>query len=65
MLTPTDLRQASVKEAQKMPFSNPSMQALQSQLTAVHASVMGTDESRTQIWFQIWSTSVMQGPLSL
>jgi Helitron helicase-like domain at N-terminus len=26
---------------------------------------MGTDESCTQIWSQIWSTSVMQGPPSL
>lgn len=34
-LMPADLRQASVEEAQKLPFSNPSVQALRSQLTAV------------------------------
>ena len=65
MLMAADLRQVSVKVAQKLSFSNPSMQALQSQLLAVQASVMGTNESHTQIQSQIWSTSVMHGPLSL
>jgi hypothetical protein len=64
-LTSADLKRASAEETRRVPFSNPSVRALRTQLTAVRSNVMGTDESRTQIRSKIWSTTVVKGPPSL
>ncbi|KAF8224007.1 hypothetical protein L208DRAFT_1313974, partial [Tricholoma matsutake] len=60
-----DLKQASAKETGRVPFSNPAVRALRSEITAVRSNVMGTDKSWTQIRSKIWSTMVMKGPPSL
>ena len=64
-LTPKDLMIASGEESRKIPFSNPIVKALRSQITAMRAKVMGTDESRVQIRSQIKGMCVMKGPPSL
>lgn len=65
MLKPADLLKASAEEARRVPFSNPSVQALRSQITAVRANVQGTDESRKSIRTKIWSATVMLNPPNL
>jgi hypothetical protein len=64
-LTPKDLEVASGEESRKVPFSNPTVKALHSQLSAVRAKVMGTDESRIKIRAQIKGMNIMKGPPSL
>ena len=64
-LTPQDLLTASGEEARKVPFSNPVVKSLRSQLTALRTKVMGTDESRVKIRGQIKGMCVMKGPPSL
>lgn len=44
-LTPQDLIKASQEETRKVRFSNPAVQALRDQLSAVRTRVKGTDES--------------------
>ena len=53
-LKPNDLVKASQEETRRAPFSNPAVQALRTQLTAVRAKVQGTDESRRTIRSKIW-----------
>ena len=65
MLKPADLLKASAEEAHRVPFSNPSVQALRSQITAVRANVQGTDESRKSIRTKIWSATVILNPPNL
>jgi len=65
MLKPSDLVTASAEESRCAPFSNPSVQALRTQLTAVRSHVQGTDESRKNIRSKVWGTTVMQSPPSL
>ena len=65
MLKPADLLKASAEEAHHVPFSNPSVQALRSQITAVRANVQGTDESRKIIRTKIWSATVILNPPNL
>lgn len=64
-LKPSDLLKASREETQRIPFSNPAIQALRSQLKAVRVRVTGTDESRTSIRGKIWGTTVMLNPPSI
>ncbi|KAF8231595.1 hypothetical protein L208DRAFT_1046197, partial [Tricholoma matsutake] len=61
-LSSSDLKCASAEETHRVPFSNPDVRVLRSQLTAVRANIMGTDESQTQIRSKIWSTAVVKGP---
>jgi hypothetical protein len=64
-LTAHDLNVASGEESRKVPFSNPVVKALRSQLSSVRAKVMGTDESRIKIRSQIRGMSMIKGPPSL
>jgi Helitron helicase-like domain at N-terminus len=64
-LTPKDLEIVSSEESRKIPFSNPTVRALRSQLSAVRAKVMGTDESRIKICAQIKGMNTIKGPPSL
>ena len=64
-LTPQDLLIASGEECRKVPFSNPTVKALRSQLSALRTKVMGTDESRIKIRGQIKGMCIMKGPPSL
>jgi hypothetical protein len=64
-LTPRDLNIASGEESRKVPFSNPVVRALRSQLSALRTKVVGTDESRIKIRGQIKGMNVMKGPPSL
>ena len=64
-LTPDDLFNAAREEANKIPFTNPTVKDLRKHLSAIRAKVMGTDESRVKIRAQIWSTTVRCGPPSL
>lgn len=65
ILKPADLLKASTEEARRAPFSNPSVQALWSQITAVRANVQGTDESQKSIRTRIWGATVIQNPPNL
>lgn len=56
---------ASGEESRKVLFSNPTVRALHSQLSAVWAKVMGTDESRIKIHAQIKGMNTIKGPPSL
>lgn len=60
-----DLRKASGEETPRVHFSDPGMQSLRSQLSAIHAKVQGTDESRTSVCAKIWSTTLLINPLSI
>lgn len=53
------------EEKQKSPFTNPAVQALRTQLSAVRAKVPGTDESRQTLRSKIWSTNVVFNPPNL
>jgi hypothetical protein len=64
-LTPKDLMIASGEENRKVPFSNPTVKALRSQISGLRTKVMGTDESRIKIRGQIKGMCVMKGPPSL
>jgi hypothetical protein len=64
-LTPQDLLITSSEESRKVPFSNPTVKSLRSQLTALQTKVMGTDESRVKIRGQIKGMCIMKGPPSL
>ena len=64
-LTPQDLLVASGEESRKVPFSNPTVKALRSQLTTLRTKVMGTNESRVKIRGQIKGMCMMKGPPSL
>lgn len=64
-LTPQDLLIASAEETRRVAFSNPAVQSLRTNLTAMRARVPGTDESRKIMRSQIWSMSVMHNPPSL
>ncbi len=65
MLKPKDLLLASRQEKHKTPFTNPAVQALRTELTAVRSKVPGTDESRRTLRSKIWSTNVMFNPPNL
>ncbi len=56
---------ASKQEKRKTPFTNPAVQALRTELTAIRSKVPGTDESRRTLWSKIWSTNVMFNPPNL
>lgn len=64
-LKPKDLLLASRQEKCKTPFTNPAVQALRTELTAVRSKVPGTDESRRTLRSKIWSTNVMFNPPNL
>ena len=64
-LSVADLKKASGEETRRVCFSNPGVQSLRSQLSAVRAKVQGTDESRTSIRAQIWSTTLLKNPPSI
>ncbi|SJL05062.1 uncharacterized protein ARMOST_08434 [Armillaria ostoyae] len=64
-LKPKDLLLASKQEKRKTPFTNPAVQALRTELTAVRSKVPGTDESRRTLRSKIWSTNVMFNPPNL
>ena len=64
-LKPNDLVKASQEETRHAPFSNPAVQALRTQLTAVRAKVQGMDESRRTIRSKIWGMTVMFNPPTL
>ncbi|KAJ3521770.1 hypothetical protein NMY22_g12176 [Coprinellus aureogranulatus] len=62
-LTVKDFVKAVEEESRKVPFSNPAIRALRSQMTAIRARVTGTDESRHSIRGKVWSTNtIFNGP---
>ena len=48
-----------------MPFSNPAVCALRSQLSTVKTKVQGSDESRISVRGKIWGTNLLHNPPSL
>ena len=64
-LTPDDLTKASREETRGVPFSNPVVRALRSQLSAVKRRVQGSDESRISIRGKIWGTNLLHNPPSV
>ena len=61
-LTADDLTKASIEETRGVPFSNPAVRALRSQLKAVKTKVQGSDESRISIRGKIWGTNLLHNP---
>ena len=64
-LTPDDLTKASHEETRGIPFSNPVVRALHSQLSAVKMRVQGSDKSRISIRGKIWGTNLLHNPPSI
>ncbi|RDB27295.1 ATP-dependent DNA helicase PIF1 [Hypsizygus marmoreus] len=64
-LKPSDLLEASREEHRRVPFSNPAVQVLRTNLTAIRGRIPGTDESRTSIRSKIWGSTVMHNPPNL
>ena len=64
-ITADDLTKASQEETRGVPFSNPAVRTLRSQLSAVKTKVQGSDESRMSIRGKIWGTSLLHNPPSL
>jgi hypothetical protein len=64
-ITAGDLLKASVEETRGVPFSNPAVRTLRSQLKAVKTKVQGSDESRLSIRGKIWGTNLIHNPPSL
>lgn len=64
-LTTEDLTRASREETRGVPFSNPVVRALRSQLSAVKTKVQGSDESRLSIRGKIWGTNLLHNPPSV
>jgi Helitron helicase-like domain at N-terminus len=60
-----DLVKASQEETRGVPFSNPAVRVLRSQLSAVKTKVQGSDESRISIRSKIWGTNLLHNPPSL
>ena len=61
-LKPQDFIKASQEETCKVKFSNPAVQALRDQLSAVRKRVKGTDESRQHVRSKIWGTNLIFNP---
>ena len=64
-ITASDLTEASKEETHSVPFSNPAVQILRSQLSAVKTKVQGLDESHNLIRSKIWGTNLLHNPPSL
>ncbi|KAF8803427.1 hypothetical protein BYT27DRAFT_7214734 [Phlegmacium glaucopus] len=64
-ITAGDLTKASQEETRGVPFSNPAVRILRSQLSAVKTKVQGSDESRNSIRSKIWGTNLLHNPPSL
>ena len=64
-ITAHDLTKASQEEMCSVPFSNPAVQILHSQLSAVKTKVQGSDKSRISIRSKIWGTNLLHNPPSL
>jgi hypothetical protein len=64
-ITASDLTQASKEETRGVPFSNPAVRFLRSQLSAVKTKVQGSDESRISVRGKIWGTNLLHNPPSL
>ena len=64
-ITADDLTKASREETRGVPFSNPAIRALRSQLSAVKSKVPGSDESRVSLRGKIWGTNLIHNPPSL
>jgi hypothetical protein len=60
-----DLVKASQEETRGVPFSNPAVRILRSQLSAVKTKVQGSDESRVSIRSKIWGTNLLHNPPNL
>ena len=64
-ITADDLTKASKEETRGVPFSNPAVRTLRSQLSAVKTKVQGSDESRISIRGKIWGTNLIHNPPSI
>ena len=64
-ITAEDLTKASKEETRGVPFSNPAVCHLRSQLSAVKTKVQGSDESRISVRGKIWGTNLLHNPPSL
>ena len=64
-VTADDLFKASKEETRGVPFSNPAVRVLRSQLSAVRTKVQGSDESRVSLRGKIWGTNLIHNPPSL
>jgi hypothetical protein len=64
-ITADDLTKASQEETRGVPFSNPAVRILRSQLSAVKTKVQGSDESRISLRSKIWGTNLLHNPPSL
>ncbi|KAF8812817.1 hypothetical protein BYT27DRAFT_7272529 [Phlegmacium glaucopus] len=64
-ITADDLTNASREETRGVPFSNPAVRTLRSQLSGVKTKVQGSDESRISIRSKIWGTNLLHNPPSL
>lgn len=64
-LTIGSLKRAATREDTHEADDEPSVKALKKHVRAVSSRVQGSDQSRTQLRSQIWSTVICKGPPSL
>ena len=64
-ITADDLTRASHEETRGVPFSNPAVRALRTQLKAVKTKVQGSNKSRISIRGKIWGTNLLYNPPSI
>ncbi|KAF8801482.1 hypothetical protein BYT27DRAFT_7262019 [Phlegmacium glaucopus] len=64
-ITTDDLTKASQEETRGVPFSNPAVRMLRSQLSTVKSKVQGSDESRISMKGKIWGTNILHNPPSI
>ena len=64
-VTVEKLQQAQREEEAHKPITDPSVRLLRRHIYATSGRVMGSDESRSQLRSQIWSTCIMLNPPTL
>ncbi|KAJ6543482.1 hypothetical protein B0H10DRAFT_2389367 [Mycena sp. CBHHK59/15] len=64
-ITPEKLKQACREEEQKLPISDPAVQLLRQHVHSTVGRVKGSNQSRTIMRSQLWSTAVYMRPWNL
>ena len=64
-ITHSVLKKAVHEEQLRMPITDPNVCLLKKQIFAAASNVQGSDQSRTRLRSQLWSTAVFLGPPSL
>ncbi|KAJ6518280.1 hypothetical protein C8R47DRAFT_960204, partial [Mycena vitilis] len=64
-ITPEKLQQACREEEQKLPISDPAVRLLRQHVHSTVARVKGSNQARTSLRSQLWSTAVYMRPWNL